>query len=61
MLDPFNLRGERDHREMNKNDHNTAITKTSLQEYNDPRLDHPCLSALNKFYRQNEKKEVEFY
>jgi hypothetical protein len=53
MPEPFNVRRKQIHREMNKTDHDTAIIKPPLQQYNDPRLDHPCPSVLNKFYRKN--------
>jgi hypothetical protein len=49
MPDPFNVRGEREHREMNKTDHDTAIIKPPLQHHNDPLLDHPCSIVLNNF------------
>jgi hypothetical protein len=43
-------------------DHDTIIIKPTLEQYNDPRLDHPCPSVLNIFYRQNKKKkEADFY
>jgi hypothetical protein len=41
---------------MNKTDHDTAIIKPPLQQYNDPRLDHPCPSVLNSFTDKNEKE-----
>jgi deoxycytidylate deaminase len=56
MPEPFNVRRKQIHREMNKTDHDTAIIKPPLQQYNDPRLDHPCPSVLNNFYRQNERE-----
>jgi hypothetical protein len=61
MPEPFNVRRKQIHMEMNKTDHDTAIIKPPLQYYNDARLDHPCLSVLNGFYRQNGKREVDFY
>jgi hypothetical protein len=61
MPEPFNVRRKQIHREMNKTDHDTAIIKPPLQQYNDPRLDHPCPSVLNNFYRQNGKREADFY
>jgi hypothetical protein len=41
---------------MNKTDHDTTIIKPPLQQYNDPRLDHPCPSVLNNLYRQKWKE-----
>jgi hypothetical protein len=53
---------EKKHWELSKTDHDTAIIKPPLEQYYDPRMDHPCSSVLNSFYRKNEKKhEVDFY
>jgi hypothetical protein len=56
MPDPFNVKGEREHREINKIDHDTTIIKLPLQEHNDPRLDHPCSSVLKIFTKKMKEK-----
>jgi hypothetical protein len=61
MPDPFNVRREKEHKEMNKTDHDTTIIKPPLQQHNNPHLDHPCPSVLNNFTDKMKRKEADFY
>jgi hypothetical protein len=56
MPEPFNVRRKQIHREMNKTDHDTAIIKPLLQQYNNTPLDHPCQSVLNSFTDKMKEK-----
>jgi hypothetical protein len=50
------VRGKRQHKKLSKTDHDTAIIKPTLQQHNNPRLDHPYPSVLTQHLQRDGKE-----